>query len=174
MALPWPMPVCSATLKMPGSVTVAKGARPWARLAYFFCWTLRVRSAGSPAGRSGNTRGLPRSCARGRCQPLPPLWSRTATPGQTPPALPRATGPPLAMVGLNPCASPPPRRFLTPSQVLYAPTLRPPLTLPRPRTILPDQPNCRTHKGKLSHDRRAEPTGTASQPHPTSYNPQGS
>ena len=50
----------------------------------------------------------------------------------------------------------------------------PPLTLPRCRTILPHQPNCWIHNGKLSYDPRAEPTATASQPHPAAYNPQGS
>ena len=73
---------------------------------------------------------------------------------------------------MNPCASPLRRPLPAPPQ----PPLRlcPPLTLPLPGTILPDQHNCPIHRLKLSHERRAEPTGTASRPRPAPYNPQGS
>jgi len=73
---------------------------------------------------------------------------------------------------MNLCASPLRRRFRTPPQAALRP--RPPLTLPLPGTILPDQPNCPIPKRKLSHDRHAEPTATASQPQQAAYNPQGS
>jgi hypothetical protein len=73
---------------------------------------------------------------------------------------------------MNPCASPLRRRLRTPPHSALRPC--PPLTLPLPGTILPDQPNCPIPKRKLSHDRRAEPTGTASRPRPAPYNPQGS
>ena len=49
-----------------------------------------------------------------------------------------------------------------------------PLTLPRFRTILPEQPNSPIYKGIVSHGQRPEPTGTASRPHPAPYNRQGS
>jgi len=73
---------------------------------------------------------------------------------------------------MNPCASPLRRRLLKPPQAALR--LRPPLTPPPPGTILPDQPNSPIHKGKLNHDRRAEPTGTTSRSRPAPYNPQGS
>jgi hypothetical protein len=73
---------------------------------------------------------------------------------------------------MNPCASLLQRRLPKPPQAALR--LCPPLTLPRARTILHEQPDSRIHRGNLSHDRRAEPIGTASRPRPAPYDPQGS
>ena len=73
---------------------------------------------------------------------------------------------------MNPCASP--LRRCLPKPPHAALHLCPPLTLPRFRTILPEQPNSPIYKGIVSHGRRPEPTGTASRPHPAPYNRQGS
>jgi hypothetical protein len=79
-------------------------------------------------------------------QPLPALWPRTAAPDQSAPPSPSGHRPiALPMGGLNPCASPLRRHLLKPPHAALR--LCPPLTLPRPRTRLPDQPNYRTHKG---------------------------
>ena len=144
---------------------------------------------------------LPRSGPRDRCQPLPALWPRTAAPDQSPPPSPLGHRPTALPMGglnrtggrpafmryrmnrtgrspafmryrMNPCASP--LRRCLPKPPHAALRLCPPLTLPRARTILPEQPNSRIHRGNLRHDRRAEPTGTASHPRPAPYNPQGS
>jgi len=72
---------------------------------------------------------------------------------------------------MNRHASPLRRPRPTPPQVPSRPRL--PLTRPRFRTILSDEPNSGIDMGKPSHDRRYEPTGTASDPHPAPYNPQG-
>ena len=128
---------------------------------------------------------LPRSGPRDRCQPLPALRPRTAAPDQSPPPL--SLGPPAHRASdgrLEPNGQEPgfyevqdePLRLPTrlPKPPHAALRLCPPLTLPRARTILPEQPNSRIHRGNLRHDRRAEPTGTASHPRPAPYNPQGS
>jgi hypothetical protein len=73
---------------------------------------------------------------------------------------------------MNPCTSLLQRRLRTPPQAPLR--LCPPLILPQARTILPKPPNSRIQRRNLIHDRRAEPTGSASRPHPTPYNPQGS
>jgi hypothetical protein len=72
---------------------------------------------------------------------------------------------------MTPCAFPLRRRFIKPPQTPVR--LSRPLTRPRFRTILSDKPNSRIAMRKPSHDRRREPTGTASDPHPAPYNPQG-
>ena len=73
---------------------------------------------------------------------------------------------------MNPSASPLRRHLRTAPQAALRPC--PPLTLPRFRTILPEQPNSPIYKGIMSHGQRPEPIGTASRPHPAPYNPQGS
>ena len=57
---------------------------------------------------------------------------------------------------MNPSASPLRRHLRTPPQAALRPRL--PLTLPRFRTILPEQPNSPIYKGIVSHGRRPEPT----------------
>ena len=71
----------------------------------------------------------------------------------------------------DPCASTLRRRLLKPPQAALR--LCPPLTLPLPGTVLPDQPNYPIPKGKRSHDRRTEHTATAPRPRPGPYNAQG-
>ena len=73
---------------------------------------------------------------------------------------------------MNRCASPLRRRLRTPASGRLAPT--PPIDPSPVQDHTSHQPNCWIHNGKLSYDRRAEPTATASQPHPAAYNPQGS
>ena len=73
---------------------------------------------------------------------------------------------------MNPSVSLLRRPRPTPPRASLRPRL--PLTLPRCRTILPEQPNSPIYKEIVSHGRRPEPTGTASCPHPAPYNPQGS
>ncbi|MBA2591763.1 MAG: tetratricopeptide repeat protein [Gammaproteobacteria bacterium] len=76
----------------------------------------------------------------------------------------------IAITNMNRHASPLRRPRPTPPQVPSRPRL--PLTRPRFRTILSDEPNSGIDMGKPSHDRRHEPTGTASHPQPAPYNPQ--
>jgi hypothetical protein len=81
-----------------------------------------------------------------RMQTLRALWPRTAAPDQSTRPSPSGHRPPaLAMDGLNPCASPPRRPLLKPPAGPFA--SMPPLPLPLPGTILPDQPNSRIYRG---------------------------
>ncbi|MGH8627313.1 MAG: IS91 family transposase [Gammaproteobacteria bacterium] len=141
------------------------------------------------------------SRAQHRRKPLPALWPRTAAPDQsTPPSssgyrpsvlamgrLNRTGRSPVVMryrmnrTGRSPAfmryrmnrhASPLRRPRPTPPQAPSRPRL--PLTRPRFRTILSDEPNSPIDMEKPSHDRRHEPTGTASRSRPAPYNPQGS
>jgi hypothetical protein len=149
------------------------------------CLSGRPRCPQPRTARTGNRRSLPHSHPRNRSQTLPALRSRKAAPRPTPSASPsrhRTAAPAMgrltrtgrrpALIRMNRCASPLRRPRPTPPQASLRPCL--PLTLPGFRTILAEHPKCPIDKGNLSHDRRPEPTRTASRPYPAPYNPQGS
>jgi hypothetical protein len=95
-------------------------------------------------------------CTRSELSPLslgPPAHRSSDGPPE-----PNGQEPVFMRYRMNPCASP--LRRCLPKPPHAALRLCPPLTLPRARSILPEQPNSRIHRGNLSHDRRAEPTAT--------------
>ena len=125
----------------------------------------RPRCPHPRTSRSRNRGTFLARVPRDRCQPLPALGQGRLRPIR---ALPLSLGPPahrssdgrLEPNGREPgfyevqdeppCASP--LRLCLPKPPHAALRLCPPLTLPRARTILPEQPNSRIHRGNLRHE----------------------